>query len=134
MAGYILAARLAGMAEAERFWRSLVDARNADGTFYHVIGTDASRWDFDLRARAIDGTVWAIWADPEVDFNPFRTGPTSLRLQPQAPLSAEALKQRIESEERALEGLMRDLEAQKSLQTSIEDIEKLMETFLDSQR
>jgi hypothetical protein len=31
-------------------------------------------WKVDQRAPAIDGTVWAAWASPEVNFNPFRLG------------------------------------------------------------
>ena len=80
----MLAARAIGRPE-EPYLGSLAIARNPDGSLYHIIGTRPGHWRFDLHAEAIDGTVWATWADREVNFNPFQVASFGSPLPPAGP-------------------------------------------------
>ncbi|MBI4582613.1 MAG: hypothetical protein HY717_01075, partial [Planctomycetes bacterium] len=121
-AGYVLAARRAGM-PVEPFWRSLLLLQAADGSLLHAVGDVPAdwppqhRWKLDLRAPAIDATVWAAWASPEVDFNPFQVEalpPPRAREPDQPPAmdqtrEREELRKQIEELERKIDELKKKL-------------------------
>ena len=116
-AGYVLAARGAGKRKDEpRILASLEAARLEDGALPHIIGKAPSRdWRFDLRHAAVDGTVWAAWADPVVDFDPFEVKRDVAPVKSGArvegardgatPGEAERLRRRLEDAGKALEGM-----------------------------
>jgi hypothetical protein len=133
VAGHVLAARIVG--RPGRFLTDLLAARRRDGTQLHIIGIQESDdWKHDLRVRAIDGTVWTAWAEPGLDFNPYRAvGPVlsedrgswtpeqqALLLSWEREVASEverrlgnlsSLRDRIKTVEGNIEGLQRDLDA-----------------------
>jgi hypothetical protein len=118
VAGYVLAARRTG--KPERFFAEIEAARLPDGTLPHIIGAmPSSDWKLDLRYPAVDGTVWTAWADPAVNFNPFRVEarPAAASPTPDAAPANPAAEQR-----RAVE----DLERRKKLLERLEEIERML--------
>jgi hypothetical protein len=110
VAGYVLAARATG--RPERFFAELEAARSADGSEMHIIGARPAEWPLDLRYPAVDGTLWAAWADPAVDFNPFRPGPTAAA---RASAGEGPGARSVEAERRAVERLERTKRALEKL-------------------
>jgi hypothetical protein len=119
VAGYVLAARRAG--KPERFFAELDAARFPDGTLPHIIGAlPSSDWKLDFQHRAVDGTIWAAWAHPEVDFNPFQVDPGPAAAAPPAP--APTPNDPAKEQRRALE----QLERRKQLLERLEEIERML--------
>ncbi len=105
VAGYVLAARLVGMPE-EPYLESLEAAREFDGTLLHIIGTrNSGDWKENTPFKAVDGTVWATWADPALNFNPFRTGSFGDPRPPAREPAPERVKEILEEGRQRLEEL-----------------------------
>jgi hypothetical protein len=124
VAGYVLAARVVGMPE-ERFLEGLEAAREPDGTLLHIIGIEKSNdWREHLPVKAIDGTLWATWADPRVNFNPFRVGGFGAPRPSVRALEPAEVKRRLEEVRRRIDELEEQRERAREVKEKLRELRR----------
>ncbi|MGH9363028.1 MAG: hypothetical protein ACRD2T_14030, partial [Thermoanaerobaculia bacterium] len=124
VAGYVLAARALGLPE-EPYLESLDAARKPDGSLPYTIGPRGEGpawWKIDLRLEGVDGTVWASWADAEVNFNPFRTGGFGSATADAGRRSGARAQLRAERSESFLRSLEAERGRLRGLEKRVEDL------------